>query len=446
MLKPHIISQIQTPRLTYICDLIFKSYLGLDYTLSATYNPSDDVINIRYGKRDVAEESLSMKSSSLLAESNIKAKKVKVGTYEELTYLIFKESESTQLENGITDLEVDIFAMVFYLLSRYEEYLEVPKDRLGRYPSKESIASKHDFLHLPLVDIWIDRFTQMINKRYNADWSLSGSFSIQPTIDIDLPYAYKYKGWKRYAGIAKDIIKWNSTNQEARIRNWTSGADPFDTYDWIKEACAKCSKRPIIFLLNNYKKPHDENHLANTVHFARIIKQLEKWADICIHPSMESNTDINQLKKEHIWVQDQCGVDITKSRQHFLQLEFPHSYQRLISIGITDDFSMMYPDQPGYRASTSRTHQWYDLSKEESTSLTIHPGMTMDVTMRYYMNYSPEEAIAKCQSLIKQSKAVKGTFSFIWHNSTLSEAYGWGPWKKVFLSLIEDHKKSYGDS
>jgi len=80
------------------------------------------------------------------------------------------------------------------------------------------------------------------------------------------------------------------------------------------------------------------------------------------------------------------------------------------------------------------------LSIEHSDDLTIHPSMTMDVTMRYYNNYAPDEAISVCQSLKENTAAVNGIFSFIWHNSSLSEAYGWQPWKKVFLSLIEDYK------
>lgn len=398
------------------------------------------MINIRYGTRDETERSFSMRSSNLLFESGITDQKVEIGEDENLTFLMFEDPKQASLESGIMDLDVDILAMAFYLLSRYEEYLEVPKDKYGRYPSKESLASKYGFLNLPLIDMWIDRFTQMINKRFNTSWSLCGTFKIQPTIDIDLPYAYRYKGWKKYAGIAKDIIKWDSENQKARLDNWTRGSDPFDTYDWMKEACAKCSSRPIIFLLNNYKKPHDENHISSTDHYSNIIKNLELWADIGIHPSMESNAAKGKLKTEYEWLQDQCNTEIKKSRQHFLQLELPQTYQRLISIGITDEYSMMYPDCTGYRASTSRAYKWYNLSEEKSTNLAIHPSMTMDVTMRYYMDHSPEEAIAVCQSLIKQSKAVKGTFSFIWHNSSLSEAYGWGPWKKVFLSLIEDSK------
>ena len=446
MYRAHIISDIQTPRLTYICDLIFTSYLGVDYDISTDVNTTSKVINIRYGHRDKEEDSYSIRSSSLLAESSITRQHIQVDTVEGLTSLQFEDGAKRQSEDESIDLDVDLFAMVFYLLSRYEEYLETPKDQHGRYPSKESIASKHNFLHLPLVDMWIDRFAQLINERYHAGWSLTGRFDIQPTIDIDLPYAYQYKGWKKYVGIAKDIIKWNRPNQKARINNWATGKDPFNTYDWIKEACAKCNRQPIIFLLNNYKKPHDENHLAYTDHLTSIIKKLEQWADIGIHPSIESNFNQEKLKDEFDWLQDRTSSKIVKSRQHFLQLQLPTTYQRLIALGIMDDYSMMYPDQPGYRASTSRAYRWYDLSKEVNTSLTIHPSMTMDVTMRYYKSYKPEEAITNCQALIEQSNAVNGTFSFIWHNSTLSEAYGWGPWKKVFLSLIEDYKSSYGDS
>jgi len=438
--KANIISENHTPRLRYICDLIFQSYLGIDYTLSSVFDPSKDTINIRYGQRSKEEDSFSIQSSDLLYENSIRRQNIKVNYVNDLPYPILEVMEDEHRTDKIVDCKVDILAMSFYLLTRYEEYHEGDRDKHGRFKSINSCASKYEFLQIPIVDMWIKRLAKMINKKYHTNWSLSGTFAVKPTIDIDLPYAYNYKGWKKYAGMAKDIVKWNYKNQQARLNNWITGEDPFDTYDWIQTTCKTHDVQPIFFILNNYKKPYDENHLAYSHELSNVILQLEKWATIGIHPSIASNSEKVKIKKEIQWLEQQLQSNVSHSRQHFLRLDMPKTYSALTALNIRDDHSMMYPDAMGYRASTSRPYRWYDLSIEHSEDLTIHPSMTMDVTMRYYNNYAPDEAISVCQSLKESTAAVNGIFSFIWHNSSLSEAYGWQPWKKVFLSLIEDYK------
>jgi hypothetical protein len=82
---------------------------------------------------------------------------------------------------------------------------------------------------------------------------------------------------------------------------------------------------------------------------------------------------------------------------------------------------MMYPDQLGFRASTSHPFYWYDLKNERTTSLLIHSPCIMDVTLKDYCKLSPDEAKETIENLRSTISQVNGRFEFIWHNSSFSE-------------------------
>jgi hypothetical protein len=58
----------------------------------------------------------------------------------------------------------------------------------------------------------------------------------------------------------------------------------------------------------------------------------------------------------------------------------------------------------------------------------------MDVTAKNYMKLNPDEAIDVGRTLKELVFIFGGTFTFIVHNESLSEAEGWGGWKRVFNS------------
>jgi hypothetical protein len=113
-------------------------------------------------------------------------------------------------------------------------------------------------------------------------------------------------------------------------------------------------------------------------------------------------------------------------------LKFPTTYQTLIGQEITDDYTMGFADITGFRAGTARSFQWFDLTKNEQTNLTIHPFAFMDGTLNEYLNLTPEEAKNKIDSLYQEVKEFGGEFSFIWHNETIGDYGTWNGWSDVF--------------
>ena len=97
---------------------------------------------------------------------------------------------------------------------------------------------------------------------------------------------------------------------------------------------------------------------------------------------------------------------------------------------------MGFSHKTGFRAGTSTPFKWFDLSKNQSTLLTIFPFVAMDITLRNYLKLTPQEAIKELNRLKQTIKKVNGTFITLFHQSNLSE--DWLPWKKVYESIFDD--------
>jgi hypothetical protein len=132
---------------------------------------------------------------------------------------------------------------------------------------------------------------------------------------------------------------------------------------------------------------------------------------------------------------------ITKSRQHFLKLKFPDTYQNLLRMGITDDYTMGYAEQPGFRASVAGSYFWYDLINETQTNLRIHPFMLMDVTLHTYLKMSPEAALQCVLPIIQVTKDAGGELICIWHNNSFCEKGEWKGWKSMYEQFIQEASK-----
>jgi hypothetical protein len=128
---------------------------------------------------------------------------------------------------------------------------------------------------------------------------------------------------------------------------------------------------------------------------------------------------------------------ITKSRQHFLKLDLPHTYRNLIDLDITDDYTMGYASEIGFRASICSSFYFYDLELDIETNLKIHPFAFMEGTLRDYLNIHADKALNHIKPLIDEVKAVNGTFICLWHNESLSNQYRWVGWQEVYEQTIK---------
>jgi signal transduction histidine kinase len=136
---------------------------------------------------------------------------------------------------------------------------------------------------------------------------------------------------------------------------------------------------------------------------------------------------------------------VTKSRQHFLKLKMPQTYQQLLKSGISADYTMGFASLAGFRAGTCTAYYFFDLSRNQRTELLIHPFQVMDVTLKNYLQMEAEDADQLIEELMLEVKKVNGTFISLWHNESLKDSGQWLGWRKVFEQILETGLKYTND-
>src|SRR5204862_6117071 len=104
----------------------------------------------------ISEDEYWLQPHSLLFEKDIKQQLIKC--FDTDGQKAFFKTEG--------DFSFDIFAAVFYLLSCYEEYLPPEKDMYGRYADENSLAFNENFLHLPLINLWLEEFKASLKEKF----------------------------------------------------------------------------------------------------------------------------------------------------------------------------------------------------------------------------------------------------------------------------------------
>ncbi|MDX2443366.1 MAG: polysaccharide deacetylase family protein [Bacteroidales bacterium] len=427
---------IYTPNLTervkFTFRFLFSEIIGVEYRIT-----SDKAKFLRYEGPVLNYSQLPLSkgiwihSQGLLNQTGIKRLNPNPGKWKNLPVLFKMGPEP--------DMPFDPFAATFFLISRYEEYLDFKQDELGRFPSENSVAYKNDFLDTPVVDIWATRLKNMLRIRYPELIFKEKKYEFISTIDIDQAWAYLHKGILRnlFGGIKytlkgefNDVVKRTQTLLGAR-------KDPFDNFEYIANKQQEVNSR--YFIQVGKPGKFDKNHSGENRAMRKLISSLAEHNEVGIHPSVRSCLR-GELPSEIELLSSITGKKIVKSRQHYLNLRFPKTYKGLLQNGIREDYSMGYPYKPGFRAGTATPFYFYDLGEEKATNLKVYPFQVMDSCLNNNLKLSPDEAMEMIREYILKVKKVNGTFISIWHNSSFSDELEWKGWVEVFDNMLETAK------
>lgn len=366
--------------------------------------------------------------------------------------LLFEEyfQPNTQLQESTWQHEIcleinhvtDPLAAIFYVLSRYEEYGEIAGDLHGRFLAKNSIQYKFNWLQIPVVDLWVWTFFQWINPTYLKDWNKQ--ITCIPSFDIDNTFAYQWKeGWRSWLSESKDfVLKNNERRVERKAVQAGNSPDPYDCFEEITDVAQRFPHTKLFWLLGDFAK-YDRNIAWNDPRHQRLIRTMNEQAQVGIHPSYKSNEYPGQLEKEIKRLSTILDLPVKYSRQHFLKLRFPKTYQELMDLGVQHDFTMGYAEEVGFRAGTANNFAFFNVETNcYYRNFRIHPFCYMDGTLLEYKKWTIDQAKTEITSLFEQIKRFGGEFCFIWHNETFAESGKWKGWKEVTnfsLELYETH-------
>lgn len=428
-----VYSQKITNRLRYTLELVLGKLLGLNFQLTsdteAYLNFKGAILN--YSHKALRENELLIPPSGFLEMRGVKPLVPGVKIINGLSCL-FPSSRAG------TPLGFDPFSASFYLVSRYEEYLPFKGDEFGRFEATQSLAFKNGFLDVPVVNYYALRIAEALEARFPFIEFAPRQFSFFPTYDIDVAYAYKGRGWFRtFGGVVRSFFSgdFSSIGQRFRVL-MNQQKDPFDTYDYQLEMHKRYGLKAYYFFLCGHYGPYDKNISYYSASFQRLVKKINDYAYTGVHPSFQAQDDEKRLSEETQRMKELINRDVRYSRQHYLRLSFPHTYRNLLKNDITNDFSMGYASQMGYRAGICSPFFFYDIEKELPTRLRIFPIAFMDGTLRDYMNLKPQQAMEVIEGIIREIKSLRGVFVSLWHNESLCECGRWKGWRQVYENMM----------
>jgi hypothetical protein len=412
-----------SPRLRYILHWIFEDCLNLSYVI--TRRPADDA-HIAYGTGGRA--AVTVPDEGLLWQSGVPQ--------------YAPHFQEGGVKAGI--FAFDVFSAAFYHLTRCEEYAPFIPDKHGRFPHTASILGEHGFLDRPIVDAWVERLRIALVNHCGLAIS-KPVFRFQPTYDIDIAYAYHHKGLKRtLGGLIRDAQARKFVAVRERIRVLGSGhQDPYDAYAFLQSLHAKHRLKPnYFFLAAQHPTTWDKNIPPTHPAFRSLVQEVAMQGEVGMHPSYFSFDKETLIAEEKLLIERAVGKPIFYSRQHYIRLRFPQTYRALIAAGVSEDWSMGYPDAAGFRAGTSQSFLWYDLEREEQTVLRVHPFSFMDVTARDYQRWSLEDAFENLRAQRKTLQAMGGVLTTVFHNFSLGSAEDWKGWKKAYETFVAETSSS----
>jgi hypothetical protein len=426
-----IFSKSITPRLNYIIDFISKEITTTEFSLTSDidyYKNSQDQ-KLNYSSERISPDEFWLSPHTLLFEKEIKQQKIEC--FQLISTKAFFQTSG--------DYSFDIFASSFYLLSRYEEYLPHKKDEYGRYAHENSLAFKENFLHLPLINIWLKDFKEKLKQKFPQFTIHYSQFTFFPTYDIDEAFAYKHKSWQRRTGAAvRDLLSGNRKEFSLRRKVISEKkTDPYDSYQWMDALHDQYKLQPKYFFLAAEKTgKYDKNILPKEDAWKLIIKQHAEKYQIGVHPSWQSGDDPSLIEKEKSTIENAGGVKVSSSRQHYIRFTLPETFRFLIQAGIKEDFSMGYGSINGFRASVASSFHWYDLEKDEKTDLKLNPFCYMEANSCFEQKFSPEQALEEMLQYFNTVKNVNGMLVTIWHNTFLGTHKRFAGWREVYEEFL----------
>lgn len=426
-----VYSEHKTNRLQYTLDVLFKHVLQVSYTLVSfdEFTQKSAHPKLNYSTKNI-KNCVQIVPHTLLFETDVYQQSITVKWKNDIPYFFTTSDEKDTF---------DILASTFFMVSRYEEYLPSTLDKHKRFTAENTLAFKNNFLKKPVVNLWALELKKKIKTLFPDFQFPKQQFKHSSTFDIDIAYAYKGKKVFRQLGSAiKSLLTFNLEGLKNRVHYYFfAKKDPFAVYDVVDALHKKYQTENVFFFLLGNKGEFDNNlnYLSKPLH--DLIKKTANHMDVGIHPSYQSNFKDTLVATEINRLANITKKTVTKSRQHFLKLSFPKTYQNLVSNNIKEEYSMGFASQIGFRAGICTSYPFFNLTENKKEDLLIFPFQIMDGTLNEYLQLSPKEAISEIENIVLEIKKVNGLFISLWHNSSLSETTHWKNWSVVFEKLLE---------
>ena len=419
-----------TPRLTYIMRHVFVNILGveLDFTTKVEEFIKHTGPKITYTKQPLQNEFF-IRSNELLFEQGVNDIQLNIADWDGVP-CFFQAGEKSILP-------FDIFAASFFMLSRYEEYLPHVKDIHGRFSPKDSVAFQNGFLQKPVVDIWAFKLLDALKERFPELEHKDKTYDFISVLDVATSHCYANRGVVRgLVGLLLDVGTLKLKRVVERIAvGINRQKDPYDNYAEIialhKKYKVKCN---FFFQFADYSK-YDKNVSTNSIRFKSLIKYVADYVPVSLAASYSSFSNLELLKKEKANLEVVINRPVNNSKMRYNRVDVPQTYRNLIATEFTDDYTMGYTFELGFRAGTCTTFQFYDIPLEVKQPIKVHPFAVHDISLSKIKK--DQDLLRQVQQITNEVQKVNGTLITMFSNEVLGNKED-RDWMAIYAEIIKE--------
>jgi len=322
--------------------------------------------------------------------------------------------------------QIDIFANIFYHLSRYEEkWRHFAEETVSDYST--SVLSRYQNLTVPVVDLLVDYFNELIRQRvlYNGTnlvrvlpWPNGEELGLALTHDVDLTRAVSIK--KRITAAGKSLFLQLSGKGYKKRELWKE-IHSQDARVWafpkiLKFYHKKGWHATFFFLAKRVEGFHYRYNIKAKKYMSLINELREDGHEVALHSSLKAFDQPKMYTLERKKLEAITSTPCLGVRQHYLRVKYPRFWKIAQSAGFRYDASLGYNFQPGFRAGTSHPFYTYDFNEDKKLEILEFPLTFFEHNLknRQENKMNPEELISE---LIKQVSIYNGLCMVLLHPS-----------------------------
>jgi hypothetical protein len=430
----------------YILNIIFNEFLGLNYKIEINENIKNYEIILKNENKLIIEDNFFNKfpkDLEYLKLENI-PEKVKFSKndfiVEENLPIIFGEDKIVINEKEII-CGIDIFASSFFMLTRWEEYVNKNRDKYNRFSATQSLAFKNGFLDRPVVNEYVEMLKNILLKFDNSLKFKEYKYQLVLTHDVDTIFKYSTlkSGLREIIG---DIIK--RRNLKLAIKKFLKKIkvhlnlekDPFDTFKYLMDVSEENNTKSYFFLHSSNSSKFDIDNSRNLKKIAD--KIFERGHFLGYHPSYNAYNNEELFKQDKEKIENIINQKLTFGRQHYLRFEIPITWQIWENNNMEWDSTLSYADKEGFRCGVCYPFSVFNILSRKKLHLKEKPLIVMEGSFTTYQpNINPQEMEQKIVKLIDKVRKYNGEFVFLWHNSNFNTEY-WIQYQYIYERLLND--------
>jgi len=401
----------------YILDIFFDEFFGLDYNLEIGL--TDYEINLENGKKLILKDTFFNKYP--------------------------KKLEYLKLENIPKKIEeLDIFAASFFMLTRWEEYVNKNRDNHNRFSATESLAFKEGFLDRPIVNEYVEELKNMLLNLDSHIVFKKREFKFIPTHDVDAPLLH-YSLSKHIKASLVDLLKRKSIklfferNIDFFLTKLKFKKDDFDTFEYLMNESEKAGLKSYFFFMGKGLTGYDNMYDSSNPFIKKLVEQIKNRGHfIGMHPTYNAYNDRNQFVKEKKELEKNLEASIIFGREHYLRFELPTTWQIWDDNGMQWDSTLSYADREGFRSGVCYEYSVFNILTRKKLKLKEKPLIVMESSfIGYQATITLEEMEKKIKLLVEEVKKYNGDFVLLWHNSSFYTPE-WKDFKGVYERILSE--------